>query len=90
MVTEREGPRGCMPAHRAGVGRAHHRKIHRLRRKTPDPISKQLWQSIIDCKCGGRCKNCRDNFSAIGEALDRKCPACGGPCEVTIACPQHE
>jgi hypothetical protein len=57
------------------------------------PDLKALWQSILDCDCNTRgtwCSNCCDAFGAIGDTLDRKCPVCGGPCEVRIECPKHE
>ena len=61
---------------------------------TSEPDLLECWQQVLDCKCntskGRWCSKCCDAFGAIGDALARRCPACGGPCEVKVLCPQHE
>jgi hypothetical protein len=52
--------------------------------------AKELWQAILDCKCGAWCDECCENFGALGDLLDRVCPVCGKQCPVTVTCPEHE
>jgi hypothetical protein len=58
----------------------------------PDLLA--CWQQVLDCKCNTSkrnwCSKCCDAFGAIGDALSRKCPVCGGVCELKAVCPTHE
>ena len=71
------GVPGALPAEVDGVISGVDAVVLATMRRPQDQLVRELDGSV-------------EQLFAIGDALARRCPACGGPCEVKVLCPQHE